>query len=313
MSRNNRCNVNNVSDISDRISNTTANDPTDNLEDVMTDCDARVIRSETEHCCMNTPVMPTIIAPGAFVGKIPVVLAEASITIPIMSTIKLEKRAFEIKRIKKNVFVTQCHLIPPTSTVYGCPPTTGTLFIEGFVRKNIEYATKECESTGVVSGRIRHTTVEIPFRCTTTVKFIKSGNVRRAPIFTTNVPPTEIGIYEDNLMSCDSCREPILGQDPCQQCFTSTEFFNEPVFCELISATFNECDIHINPRTSCENPTEQTFRKLTEKMLLTLKIKVLQKQQVGITALGSFEKCDRSDRSDRSDESDRKCNRDRNK
>ena len=41
------------------------------------------------------------------VVKIPVVLAETNITIPVEATITLDQVAMEIKRIKKNVFLTQ--------------------------------------------------------------------------------------------------------------------------------------------------------------------------------------------------------------
>ena len=182
------------------------------------------------------------------------------------------------KRIKKNVFITQCHLLPTEPC-----DTTGTLFIEGFIRKNVEFATEECSSEGVICGRIKHCTFKVPFRCTTTVHFFKKP-VLRGPIFVPNPPTTETEIFQDTLKDCDVCREPIIGNDPCQQNFTSTEFFNEPVFCELVSASFNETDIHKHPRTCCDDPTEQTFRRITEKVLLTLKIKVLQKQQVGLNA-----------------------------
>ncbi|MCT8977358.1 hypothetical protein N4T77_12175 [Clostridium sp. CX1] len=251
-------------------------------------CDAKVIKAETECQCPTSTLPPAVIPAGAFVGKIPVELAFISVDIPVMATIKLEEKAYEIKRIKKNAYVTQCHLLPTLTRIPGTNTITGTLFIEGFVRKNIEYATKECSSKSVTSGKIRHTTVKIPYKCTTSVTFTATPPFPltglRPPIFIPNTPPTEIGQYSERFNTCDPCQEATLGQDSCQQCFTSTEVFNEPVFCELVSATFNECDIHLNP-TICCDPTEQTFQKIQEKMLLTLRIKILQKQQVRVTAL----------------------------
>ena len=241
-------------------------------------CEGKVVRAKTEPGCENTPVIPKTIDPGLFVAKIPVVLAEAKITIPIVAKLKLEDRAIEIKRIKKNVYVTQCHLLPTDPC-----DTTGTLFIEGFIRKNVEYATEECSNDEVICGKIKQCTFKVPFCCTTTVCFFRKP-VLRGPIFVPNSPVTETEIFEDTLRSCDVCREPIIGNDPCQQNFKNTEFFNEPVFCELVKATLNEVDIHKRPKTSCDDPTEQNFRRITEKVLLTLKIKVLQKQQVGLNA-----------------------------
>ncbi|KZL91205.1 CsxC family protein [Clostridium magnum] len=238
----------------------------------------KVVDAKTEPGCENTPVVPKTIDKGLFVTKIPIVLAEANVSIPIMAELKLEDNAIEIKRIKKNVYVTQCHLLPTDPC-----DTTGTLFIEGFIRKNIEYATEECSNDEVICGRIKHCTFKVPFKCTTTVCFFRKP-VLRGPIFLQNPPTTEAEIFQDTLKSCDVCREPVIGKDPCQQNFKTTEFFNEPIFCELVKAIFNEADIHNCPQTSCTDPTEQSFRKITEKVLLTLKIKVLQKQQVALNA-----------------------------
>jgi hypothetical protein len=238
------------------------------------DCKGRVGKVETKTNIVGTPVPPTTIHPGPFVAKFPIVLAEVTVTIPILAHLKLEEKALEIKRIKKNVYITQCHLIPPPWP----KACTGTLFLEGFIRKNVEYATEECSSDETICGKIKQCTFHVPFDTTTTVTFLRS------PIFTPNPPTVEFEIFEDHIKSCDICREPVIGSDPCQQHFSSTEFFNEPVFCELVSACFNEADIHRDPKTCCENPIEQSFRKITEKCLLTLTFKVLQKQQVGLKA-----------------------------
>ena len=84
----------------------------------------------------------------------------------------------------------------------------------------------------------------------------------------------------------DPCAEPIIGNNSCQQHSISTEYFNEPTFSELISATFNETDeIHTKCRISSKDSIKQTFGRITEKCLLTLNFKVLQKQQVAIIAV----------------------------
>ena len=62
---------------------------------------------------------------------------------------------FEIKRITKNVYLTQCKLLPRSGKI-GKDGTliSGKLFISGFVRKNIEYATADCVDKDGISGRI---------------------------------------------------------------------------------------------------------------------------------------------------------------
>jgi hypothetical protein len=248
-------------------------------------CKARVI-NEAMGICPSTLITPTpnipITVNTNVVVKIPVVLAEATITIPVVSTIRLESKASEIKRIRKNVFIRQCHLIPGTLTPITTPPTTpitGILNIAGFVRKNIEFVSKECIGKGVSSGRILDTTVEVPFNCTATVTF----TIR--PVFTPNVGPSEIETFQDTLRTCDSCAENLIGSNPCERSFSQTEVFNERVFCELVSAAIFESNINLNPSTDCHFPTEQTFNEFTEKMVVNVTLKLLQNQQVRVTAL----------------------------
>lgn len=186
----------------------------------------------------------------------------------------MDQTVREIKRIKKNVFLTQSRLIPFSSTT--TPVTNGILFIAGFVRKNIEYSTQTCITAGTANycGNIGQCTVEVPFNFTTRVTFI------RRPIFNENTTPSELEYFTDQLQSCDTCSDPVLGRNPCDQSFSFTEFFNEKPFVELVNAVVTEVDIHTNPTVSCTLPTEQFFSTLTEKLVVNLTLKVLQKQQV---------------------------------
>ena len=66
--------------------------------------------------------------------KIPVLLQSIEIQIPTHANIEFpkEEHVLEIKDIKKRVFLSQCKLLHSGNG--------GTLFISGFVRKNIQYA-----------------------------------------------------------------------------------------------------------------------------------------------------------------------------
>lgn len=106
-------------------------------------------------------VATPILTPGTPIVKIPVVLAERTIQIVVESDISLDPPATEIKRVLKNVFLTQCKLVPVAFT-----PVPGTnyrrvtrakLFVQGYIRKNIEYANDECN--GVLYDRIAN----VPF------------------------------------------------------------------------------------------------------------------------------------------------------
>lgn len=223
-------------------------------------------------------VTPNVISAGSTVVKIPVVIAELNITIPVEATIKLDEEVMEIKRIRKNVYLTQSRIIPFSQDNR---PGTGILFIAGFIRKNIEYATNECRKRGStnVCGDIRHCTVEVPFNFTTRLTFI------RQPIFVENTIPSELEFFTDKIKSYDNCADPVIGRNPCDQSFFFTEFFNEKPFTELVRADIAEVDIHKNPVLDYENPTEQIFTNITEKLVLNLTLKVLQKQQVRVSAI----------------------------
>ena len=233
---------------------------------------------QAESITEQMDVTPCVIPAGPVVVKIPVVIAETNITIPCEATITLDQTVIEVKRIKKNVFLTQSRLIPFSHDDHNC---TGILFIAGFIRKNIEYATQTCPSgTNVnVCGDIRHCTVQVPFNFTTRVTFL------RPPIFNENTTVKELEFFTDKLQGCDICADPVLGRNPCDQNFSFTEFFNEKPFVELVRADITEIDIHTNPNSNCQTPTEQRFTELTEKIVVNLTLKVLQNQQVRITAI----------------------------
>lgn len=212
------------------------------------ECKGKIIESSTLSECHNKPIHDIGYA------KIPIVLGEFKVQIDVESKIKLNEKAVEIKRIKKNVFLTQCRLIGKTHK----------LFLKGFVRKNIEYATVDSFSHSAICGDIKHTTVYVPFQCITEVCF------NHKPEIEENDGPSEI-IYFD---------EKNMGRDMKQVDFVNEEFFNEKIFCELISAKIFEADIIEDYEKLECHPIENVFRTFTEKEVIFLKIKLLQKQQV---------------------------------
>ncbi|GAA0085913.1 hypothetical protein UT300007_23520 [Clostridium sp. CTA-7] len=238
-----------------------------------------IVITQPQSLAEQIAVTPSVIEEGPVVVKIPVVLAEVNVTIPVEATITLDQLAMEIKRIRKNVFLTQSRLIPFSATNGG--PDNGLLYIAGFIRKNIEYSTQTCRTFGTsnVCGDIRHCTVEVPFNFTTRITF------RRSPVFAENTTPREVEFFTDKLQSCDACADPVIGRNPCDQSSFFTEIFNEKPFTELVRADITEVDINTNPIINCANPTGQMFTRLTEKVVVNLTLKVLQEQQVRIEAM----------------------------
>lgn len=234
-------------------------------------CCKKKVSSETLPICENSPHTSDITA-GPVTVKIPVVLTECSITINIESSIKLEDAIVEIKSIRKNAYLNQCKLIPNSEND---KTNTGILFLCGFVRKNIEYFTKENNHKEVLNGKLKYATVEVPFKCTTRVTFNTSPKLKK------NTAQDKVEILQADIGMCNSCKEWISGGDIREQTFRLIEFFNEKVFCELISAEFIESDILENQiDKECKLCNEQTFHDISEKAVLLLTIKLLQNQNV---------------------------------
>ena len=80
--------------------------------------------------------------------KVPVVNAERTIQIVVESDIPLNPPATEIKRVKKHVFLDQVKLVPVRFQRIDNTDfffvTRAKLFVSGHIRKNIEYASRDC-------------------------------------------------------------------------------------------------------------------------------------------------------------------------
>lgn len=230
---------------------------------VLPECEGN-IDAKTLPVCDSSDITPEG-RTGPIVVKVPVVIGEQRIQIDLESTITLEESAIEIKRIRKNIYVTQCKLLPKSNK----------LFLEGYVRKNIEYPVARCSSRNVVSGEIRHTTVNVPFRCVTQVAYVVP------PIYNPNLPVLEYETLDEAKKCCRPCGKEVIGKDRCEDAFQNFEYFNEKVYCELIEAEFEEVDIKVDPMPlNCRFPDELVFRDVTEKMVVYLTVKLLQNQQV---------------------------------
>jgi hypothetical protein len=187
-------------------------------------------------------------------AKVPVVLGEVTVQIDVESKIKLPEPALEIKRIKKNVFLSQCRLVAGTKKV----------FLKGFVRKNIEYATIDCVIPKAICGDIRHATVQVPFQCTAEASYLRPAAKKKNP-------PVKMINYFD---------EENLGIDTKQQDLLSAEIFNEKIYCELEHSSIYEADIIEDGKPIQGHPTEHEFKSFIEKEVIYLTLKLLQNQQI---------------------------------
>jgi len=211
------------------------------------DCDAAVLKTDTLTGLENYKWYG-----GDF--KLPKVLSEFVVQIDTESKIRLNERAYEIKRIENQVFLTQCRYVAPTDKV----------FLEGYIRKNIEYASLRCAKGSGIGGSIKDTTVHIPFKAYTKVKF------EHKPKIKPNLPP-QVARYFD---------EKIMGKDFREADRSNIEIFNEPVFCELEWSAVYTADIDNKGCPIDGFKNEEEFQEFTDKSVVYLCMKLLQKQQV---------------------------------
>ncbi|WP_078410883.1 CsxC family protein [Priestia abyssalis] len=225
------------------------------------------------HSCENKPHCPQV-SIGKVYTKVPIVLAELTIQVNMDAMINFPEPVLEIKDIKKRVNLTQCRLLLPTNK----------LFVKGFVRKNIQYASpcKEIEpsTSTTVSSDLHSFTVDIPFQCVTEIKkFLtkpvmpKTNNREEFDFFVSKSLPSGFPEKDD-----------LQTSDLSQFHQTSSQFYNELPFCELVSSKIIEWDEAIDriPLPDSSPLGEGYFSTIEEKMVLDFTIKVLQNQQLRV-------------------------------
>ncbi|MFC5590644.1 CsxC family protein [Sporosarcina soli] len=196
--------------------------------------------------------------------KAPVVLVERTLQIVVESDISLDPPASEIKRVTKNVFLDQVKLVPVRFRRIGTTDffevTRAKLFVSGHIRKDIEYATRDC------FGGIRDRIAEVPF---SGFAEIRENEFLNFPV---------IGISDSStarFLSEKSDIEPRLDKF----FFQNLVKFNEQPFGELLGANFFELDF--SPKHTKRGGEFDTLR---EKIVLDLFLKVLQVQQWRVAA-----------------------------
>lgn len=192
--------------------------------------------------------------------KVPVTLAEPIVVVCVEADIHLEKPALEIKRVLKTVILEQCELVNTFD------PRNAKLFIRGFIRKNIEYATVDHASPIAVCGEIRHTTALVPFDLCTDITFpLGASSLQLQPDFTSS------GHFLDKSGHGAELHTSLLG---------NRLVYNDKPYCQLVFSEFVELDVGQNMKYV--NGFEKTFKVLHEKIVLRLGLKVLQDQQIPI-------------------------------
>ena len=207
--------------------------------------------------------------------KFPIILAETNIAVTIDDTMKIGRDVKEIRRIKMNAFLKSSNLVP--ISLKNSKANSGMLFVSGFIRKSIEYATKTFIEEGKEDncGYIKYCIVEVPFNFTTKITFI------RPPVFIENYNIREDSsfdttkLYNTNNDSISLCED-------CNENFLSTEVFNEKPFVELVKANFIEFNIHKDLPLKEDEDIQDRYTKLKGNIIVNLRIRVLQEQNLRV-------------------------------
>ncbi|WP_044796904.1 CsxC family protein [Bacillus cereus] len=233
--------------------------------------------SASQQECDNVLVKPSVTC-GYIIAKVPVVLAETEVQIVTDSIIKFPEPVLEIKAIRKHLKLTQFRLLLPSHKV----------FLKGFVRKNIQYATPIGANSKAVASNVRSLIVDIPFSCVTEITCFLTNPVYDYNKKTELSYNSQMSVHETN----ESGNDILDVTDFSQLDEISKEIFNDQPYCELMKGLiidYNDAlDREVKPictehseQSHDKSPLEEgTFTELEEKMVIELTLKVLQHQQI---------------------------------
>ncbi|MYL21549.1 DUF3794 domain-containing protein [Halobacillus litoralis] len=234
--------------------------------------------------CTNTSADTAITPTGERIVRIPVELGAYNVTTNLVANISFPDPVLEIKDIKKRVIITQCRLLTRTSGGDDDQFSTGPfpLFLKGYVRKNIQYATPSRNADGeCISSEIKSLTVKVPFECMTTVDLESPAQLplrnRRDEYDFFRAQDLGTGYPE---------KDQYLSSDLSQFHQESFQGYNQLPFCELVSSQILEWDEATDRQFIGDGPVDEGyFQHMVEKMQVRFTIKVLQNQQVRVDAL----------------------------
>ncbi|ERK32166.1 CsxC family protein [Clostridium intestinale] len=173
--------------------------------------------------------------------RLPVLLSVRDVQIDLQSCIELCDDLYEIKRVKKEVYITQCKLMVNCGKVDPVNPDKGygKLFLTGYIEKNIEYAVagKPGCNGQIMVGAIKHATVKVPFSTATEIDYIQK------PVIECRENGKEINYFTKCNKSIDcSCGGFEMGNSKCEWDFADKIIYIEKPFCRLAEARIFDAD-----------------------------------------------------------------------
>ncbi|WP_028782492.1 CsxC family protein [Thalassobacillus devorans] len=251
-----------------------------------------VNKSASVEQCENTAVDPIVTPENAgLVARLPVTLAELNVSTSTSANICFPEPVLEIKDVKKRVKIIQCLLMLPGTDTPNAPFVRDNyqLFLRGFVRKNIQYASPILDASGAcISSKMLSHTVDLPFECVTTIAGEDFIQPPQLPAYNSR---NEFDFFRaQELGKGYPEKDQLLSSDLSQYHQDSTQYYNQFPYCEIISSNLTEYDEATDRMPLPGNYAafeEGYFHNMVEKMFFDFTIKVLQNQQVRIESLGN--------------------------
>lgn len=193
-----------------------------------------------------------------------------TVSIPAESIISLPTKALEIKKITKNLKITQSRFFNCFPLVYGVPQDTPKLFLGGFVRKDIQYSETMYQTATTVAGVLKDFVVDVPISCVIDL----GRHLKFKPIRFNQ--QKEYGFARSTpLPSGFSEKDPILSSDLTAFNTLSQQFYNQAPSCQLLFSQINEMDDALDRIPLQGGPFEEcTFTTLQEKMTILIQLRL---------------------------------------
>ncbi|WP_071395165.1 CsxC family protein [Bacillus tuaregi] len=221
---------------------------------------------------------------GNVIAHVPVTLAQRTINTTLSANIHFDDPVLEIKDVKKRVKIIQSSLmlnpVAEGESPFG-PNGGGHLFVRGFVRKNFQYASPTYRaSDNCVTSEMRSHTVDLPFEFSTFIPEDEFLTPPQRPVLNSR---SEYEFFRSQKLGKGFPeKDRFLSSDLSQFHQTSTQYYNQLPYCELISSSISEWDEATDRKPlHGEAPFEEGyFHDMVEKMFLSFTVKVLQNQQI---------------------------------
>ena len=228
----------------------------------VTDCNAYILDSTT---LLATPSGSHRIEAKnkGLSGKIPVTIAQPKIQIYVEAALRLPYFALAITNVSKNVSITHSQLMPTDDK------KSAKLLINGFVRKIIQFAVPSNRSRQGISGDIRFSTFDIPFKCIAKVDYLIEPDL----------------CFDESPRTINFADSSYYGADTSQYSFVNSQFLNERILVELAAATIRDVGKKNDLSDfSNGNINRSVFRVIDESMVVELVLRVTQNQLVEVPA-----------------------------